>query len=283
MIDIDSFIATLGPDLVHEGRHHWSSPIAAAVNYPTDEHRISADIEEHSFWFAHRNRCVVSMVRRFPPDGPLLDIGGGNGIVSVALKAASQLPIVMEPRAHAARVAGERGLPVIEAEFQSTRLAESLLPAAALFDVLEHIEDARGTLLALKRALRPGGRLYLTVPAHQWLWSRADEEACHVRRYRADELTQLLEGAGFRLEFSTFMFGPLVLPILLMRTIPWMAGLKHWPGRSSQVDHAPPSGAVTRFINARLDAEYASISQGSSSSFGSSIMVAARLPVQGQQ
>jgi hypothetical protein len=41
-----------------------------------------------SFWFLHRNRCIVSLVRRFAPDGRFLDIGGGNGYVARGLVAA---------------------------------------------------------------------------------------------------------------------------------------------------------------------------------------------------
>jgi SAM-dependent methyltransferase len=276
MTDVDTFIATIGPDLVQAGPQYWRARDEVAVNYPTGEHQISREVEEASFWFAHRNRCVVSLLRRLAPSGPLLDVGGGNGFVSLALAAAGHQPIVMEPRAEAVRVARARKLPVIAAALGPARLVPESVPAAGLFDVLEHNDDEHAMLAELRRVLQPGGRLYITVPAYGWLWSQADVEACHVRRYRLSSLRAALERAGFDLEFSTYMFGPLVGPILVMRTIPWMIGLNSWPGRPSTADHQAPSGAMASIITARLDAEYASIDRGSAASVGSSIMVAAR-------
>jgi hypothetical protein len=61
-----------------------------------------------------------------------------------------------------------------------------------------------------------------------------------------------------------------------MRAIPWMIGLKNWPGRPSTADHQMPPGTIARIIMARLDAEYALIDRGSSLSMGASIMAAAR-------
>ena len=62
------------------------------------------------------------------------------------------------------------------------------------------------TLRALREALAPGGRLMLTVPAHQYLWSYFDEAAHHCRRYSSREIRERLVEAGFEVEFqSQFM------------------------------------------------------------------------------
>ena len=42
-----------------------------------------------------------------------------------------------------------------------------------LTDVLEHIEDDVGSAQTALRLLRPGGIVVATVPAYQWLYSRA--------------------------------------------------------------------------------------------------------------
>ncbi len=57
--------------------------------------------------------------------------------------------------------------------------------AVCLFDVLEHLDDEAGALAACRRLLAPGGRLFVTVPAYAWLWSRHDELLGHRRRYTA--------------------------------------------------------------------------------------------------
>ena len=53
----------------------------------------------------------------------------------------------------------------------------------ALFDVLEHIGDDTASLKSLSEHLSDAGRILVTVPAYQWLWSRHDERHHHFRRY----------------------------------------------------------------------------------------------------
>jgi SAM-dependent methyltransferase len=50
-------------------------------------------------------------------------------------------------------------------------------------DVLEHIEDDAGELARAAGHLRPGGRLIVLCPAHQWLFTPFDKALGHFRRY----------------------------------------------------------------------------------------------------
>jgi hypothetical protein len=76
------------------------------------------------------------------------------------------------------------------------------------------IEENEPVLTALLRALRPGGGVAISVPQHPWLWSSADTQACHVRRYRVGELRAKVQRAGFTLAFET-SFVSLLLPEML--------------------------------------------------------------------
>lgn len=78
----------------------------------------------------------------------------------------------------------------------------SLLPEASFdyllsFEVLEHIEDDVAALTEWAAYLRPGGRLMVSVPAHQRKYGKSDELVGHVRRYEKRQLCDLLESAGF--------------------------------------------------------------------------------------
>lgn len=68
------------------------------------------------------------------------------------------------------------------------------------FEVLEHIEDDLGALQGWLDWLKPGGRLLLSVPAHQRRWSPSDVWAGHYRRYERQGLDQRLEEAGFEVD-----------------------------------------------------------------------------------
>jgi glycosyltransferase involved in cell wall biosynthesis len=72
-------------------------------------------------------------------------------------------------------------------------------------NVLEHIEDDRGTLADMFDILQPGGRLVLLVPALSWLYGTLDRHLRHFRRYEKAELEEKLAGAGFALEDIRFV------------------------------------------------------------------------------
>jgi hypothetical protein len=57
----------------------------------------------------------------------------------------------------------------------------------------------------LSDIIRPGGFLYLTVPAFDWLWSNADVDAMHHRRYTRRTLIDVLTGS-FEVMYSTYLF-----------------------------------------------------------------------------
>ena len=82
--------------------------------------------------------------------------------------------------------------------------------AAVCISVLEHVEHDLRLLQNARTALLPtGGRLFLYVPAHQWLFCSLDTCLGHYRRYSASRLVALVETAGFEVESRSWlnMFG----------------------------------------------------------------------------
>lgn len=66
------------------------------------------------------------------------------------------------------------------------------------FDVLEHIANDVEALKEWHRVLKPSGKIIVTVPAYQWLWSGHDVSLHHHRRYISRELAQKAKQAGLR-------------------------------------------------------------------------------------
>lgn len=90
--------------------------------------------------------------------------------------------------------------------FEVERLSEKV-SSIVYVNVLEHIEDDVGELRKAHAALEPGGHLLVFVPALQWLYSKADGELGHFRRYHKKELRALAEDAGYtvlRLRYFDF-------------------------------------------------------------------------------
>lgn len=263
----------------------WYSTERDQVSYPTEGHATSFPVEESSFWFRHRNDCIAAVVRSHPPPsgGTIFDIGGGNGFVSLGLARAGFDVVLVEPGREGARNAQRRGIGrVICATLESATFVEGSLPACGLFDVLEHIQDDHGFLRSISALLQPGGRLYATVPAYRWLWSKDDELAGHFRRYHLRALSRLLERAGFEVEFASYFFRFTPAAILVLRTLPSLLGLA--PNRiSSEVvrrDHIGPSLGLGRLLRPMLASEVRQLSRKSAISFGGSCLMIARRPVQ---
>jgi hypothetical protein len=61
--------------------------------------------------------------------------------------------------------------------------------------------------------LQPGGWLFVSVPAHPWLWSARDTLAGHRRRYSRRLLRERVTAAGFEVE-RMFGYQALLLPLL---------------------------------------------------------------------
>ncbi|MGK2910711.1 MAG: class I SAM-dependent methyltransferase, partial [Sphingobium sp.] len=215
-----------------------------AVSYPAGAHATFAKVEAGSFWFRHRNACILDLLQRKPPGGTVWDIGGGNGFVSLAMQRAGHEVVLVEPGEQGAATAETRGVKrVVRSTFQELDPKPDCLDAAAMFDVLEHIEHDRDFLRTLANALRTDGRLYLTVPAYQWQWSAEDTAAGHYRRYSVRSLNRTLTASGFAVEFASPFFAPLVPPLLALRTIPSALGLRRSVNESTTAkEHTLPSG-----------------------------------------
>lgn len=69
-------------------------------------------------------------------------------------------------------------------------------------NVLEHIKDDNSALNNLFALLKPGGKLILLVPSHQFLYGSIDSAIGHFRRYSKNKLTTMLKKAGFEIIFS---------------------------------------------------------------------------------
>lgn len=135
-----------------------------------------------------------------------LEVGMGIGIFTEKLLERGKVfgvDIVPEFVAQARRRLGERpDLEYLVADM-GAGLPDSLRGRAfdtiVCMNVLEHIEDDRGTLSRFLGLLKPGGRLVLVVPAYRWLYNPLDAHDGHFRRYERAELGEKLRTAGFTL------------------------------------------------------------------------------------
>ena len=255
----------------------WFSSASSAVSYPASGNESCFAVEDQSFWFRHRNDCIIECLRRFPPAGAVFDVGGGNGFVALALQRSGVEAVLVEPGLTGARNARRRGLSnVICSTLEDAHFQPGTIPAIGMFDVLEHIAFDHAFLLQVREALQPGGRLYLTVPAYGFLWSADDDFAGHVRRYTRASLMRDLIAAGYAVDYCTYFFAPLPVPILLTRTLPSVLKLRNSENSESGTKQHVDAEKVGRLLRSLLNWERRTIANGGRIPFGSSCLVAAR-------
>ncbi len=260
----------------------WTPRAVSVVSYPEEGNDVCFQVEDGSYWFAHRNECILAAINRFPFSGTFYDIGGGNGFVDLGLQNAGLEVVLIEP-GNGARNAVKRGVKnVIRAALGDALIRPHSLDAAGAFDVVEHIKDDVGFLTSIRQLLQPGGRFFCTVPATHALWSDEDIHAGHYRRYSGSSLSETMRQAGFQVEFVTRFFAWLTLPVLLLRALPYRirgcrAALR---GRVEDVkaDHRLP-GSIAGVVRLFHAGELTHLRRANRIRFGTSLLCVARAPV----
>jgi SAM-dependent methyltransferase len=170
---------------------------------PRDIRRMAA-LEDRHWWFRERRAILARWLRALRRagvrPGAALDIGAAGGGNSRVLRAHGWRTLALEYSADGAAVAAERGLAVLRGDATNLPVGAGLVDLVTAFDVIEHIEDDYLAVAEIRRVLRPGGTLLVTVPADMRLWSAHDVASQHFRRYDREGLTRVVAKAGLALD-----------------------------------------------------------------------------------
>jgi SAM-dependent methyltransferase len=181
--------------------------------------------EDRHAWFAGRTRAIQKFLDEAlgpkPANGDrlVLDLGGGAGNMAHHLAHYGRV-INLDNNNRPLQVAKARALAAVQAVGDGLPFAADQFDLVVLLDTIEHIPNELGVLAECKRVLKPGGKVLITVPAFQWLWSYNDEINAHQRRYTAPELAEKLATCGLRVRrvsYNNFFLFPLIAGIRLLR------------------------------------------------------------------
>lgn len=217
----------------------------------TVEVQAMLDNEDRHWWYRGRRRIVQDELDRIElgEGARIVDLGCGSGrLLDTLAQLGSVSALDMNP--DSVEIAKSRGHEDVQVgKVEALPWEDETFDLLTSLDVLEHTADDRVALREYRRVVRDGGRLLITVPAYEALWSSHDVQNQHYRRYDRPMLRQLAGDVGLTVERMTY-FNSLLLPAA--------AAVRWWQqiaGRSPGVDETAANGSAAR--RGRSDVELA--------------------------
>lgn len=249
------------------------------ISYPEEGNDEFFKIEDESFWFKHRNNCIVEAVDYYCKNNVFFDIGGGNGFVSKGIEKNGIKTVLVEPGLQGCLNAKKRELKhIVCSTLEDASFKNNSIPAIGLFDVVEHIEHDVKFLKMIYKLLKNEGYVFITVPAFNAIWSNEDVDAGHYRRYTIKSLEEKLKAVGFTITYSTYLFSILVVAVYLFRSLPskFKSAKPSIDYDKYKEEHSNKKGLQDRLLNKIWRYELNSIKNMKKIPFGSSCFIIAK-------
>jgi len=188
-----------------------------------EEYERMYRFEDRYWWFIARRRLIASLISdRHAKDGSLkiLDIGCGTGAMLDELAPFGQVTgadFAVEALAFCRQRSDK--YPLTRADARRLPFASNTFDVVTAMDIIEHIDNDKAASAEIFRVLKPGGQVYITVPAYQSLWSEHDEALHHHRRYTSPMMRDLLQRVGFRVDKLSYTVSALLPGVWLYRKV----------------------------------------------------------------
>ncbi|MBI5691639.1 MAG: class I SAM-dependent methyltransferase [Verrucomicrobia bacterium] len=242
----------------------------------TDEYLKLAEVEDRMWYFRSLHAHVArALAPALAPGAAVLDAGCGTGGLILRLRAAHPewryagidfMPIACD-------LARRRCGPDVDlrvASITELPFAAGSFDAVVSADVICQVDHPGVAMAEFFRVLRPGGVLFVNVPAYMWMWSYHDDSCQTKHRYTRPEIAALLRDAGFG-GIATTHWNALPFPVVWAKR-----KLFRTPADTSDVKEYPR--VVDRFFGGLMALEHAWMRGGGTWAWGTSVSGCGRKP-----
>lgn len=144
----------------------------------------------------YRSKALIAMMPKVV-GGKVLDVGSGRGTIPLYLKSLGNDVWSLEKSLKLYEKIKEdtknAGIHAVIGDAREMPFEENTFDMVSVCDVIEHTEDDQQIICEAHTILKPGGILFLSVPAIPCLYGRRDRKHFHVKRYGKQDLRCLLE------------------------------------------------------------------------------------------
>lgn len=159
----------------------------------------------------HRLGMILARTAGFRERARVLDAAVGLGQLAGRMKAQGHRVFGVDSAFQAALHSTRSGIPSVVGDLGALPYRDGAFDGITSGETLEHLDEDAPAVVEFGRVLAPGGRVVVTVPALEMLWTASDDYYEHRRRYARASLVGLFERAHFRVERANYWGFPVVL------------------------------------------------------------------------
>jgi SAM-dependent methyltransferase len=217
------------------------------------EYEVMFRVEDHHWWYLGLEQITCGLLDQAVGRGRelcVLDAGCGTGAVMRYLAPYGRV-VGFDYSTEALRFSRQRGhTRLTQASVMQLPFADRAFDLIVSFDVISEAGvDDGAALREFARALKPGGRLLLRLPAFRWMRGRHDVAVNVAHRYTRREINYKLQRAGLTPEKTSYanMF---LFPIAAAKrwSERFMAGRQ--TGSDLTLDPGPLNGLLRGILSA---------------------------------
>lgn len=219
-----------------------------------NEYKTIFRVEKQHWWYIGMVRITTTLLAHLYPDRTdlhILDAGCGTGGMMQYLAPFGRVT-GCDFSTLALDLGRQRKLTrLVQSSVTHLPFVSSQFDLVTSFDVLYHraVGDYRVALAEFYRVLKPGGRVFLRLPAYDWLRGRHDTIVHTAHRFTTQEVSKALSNEGFIIEKSSYV-NFLLFPLALAKRM----GEQILPDKGSisdiQLNPSRQDKLLVRFLNA---------------------------------